>query len=68
MQLAALRAGERVTHAFSPGRHAWVQVTRGILNLNDIELEQGDGAAVSNEEAIIAQGATDSEVMLFDLA
>ena len=36
-------------HQLEPGRHAWLQVAAGSIQLNDIELKQGDGAAVSEE-------------------
>lgn len=40
----------------------------GIVDLNGRTLEQGDCAALSDEKAVIIQGAKDSEVRLFDLA
>ena len=36
-----LSPGETVEHALSPGRHAWVQVARGSMTVNDARLEQG---------------------------
>ena len=46
----ALGPGAEVRHRIAPGRHAWVQVTGGALDLNGVPLEAGDGAAVSGEE------------------
>jgi hypothetical protein len=59
---------DAVVHTLRPGRHAWVQLVRGRCELNGIRLEAGDGAAVSNEASLRLAGATDAEVLLFDLA
>ncbi len=63
-----LGSGEAVTHALAPGRHAWVQVARGQVRLGDVLLAAGDGAAVSDEDAVTLTGEAPSEVLLFDLA
>jgi redox-sensitive bicupin YhaK (pirin superfamily) len=44
-----LGGGERVEHAWGPGRHAWVQVARGAAQVNGVALSAGDGAAASDE-------------------
>jgi redox-sensitive bicupin YhaK (pirin superfamily) len=64
---ALLGAGERVEHRLAPERHAWLQVARGAVELNGHTLRQGDGAAVSREEALAIVGTEPSEVLLFDL-
>jgi hypothetical protein len=63
-----LADGERVTYEPRPGRHAWVHVARGSVELNGTRLAAGDGAAVSDERAITLRGAGAAEVLLFDLA
>jgi redox-sensitive bicupin YhaK (pirin superfamily) len=68
LYLATLGAGETVTHALNPGRHAWLQVLRGQVALNGHPLAAGDGAAVSQEEKLEIQGQGGAEVLLFDLA
>lgn len=68
---ARLAPGAAVEHALVPGRHAWVQVARGRVELNGIGLEPGDGAAVSEEGRLRLAGRTgqdEAEVLLFDLA
>jgi redox-sensitive bicupin YhaK (pirin superfamily) len=64
-----LTTGESVRHELAPGRHAWLQVARGTLKLGDNTLHQGDGAAVSDEAAVVIEGQTDegAEFLLFDL-
>lgn len=63
-----LDTGEQVIHQLKPNRHAWVQVARGSVMLNDNLLEAGDGAAVSNEESLTLVGKEMAEVLLFDMA
>lgn len=63
---ASILDGEKVTHSIEPGRHAWVQVAYGDVNLNGVALRDGDGAAVSEESKLEIEGA--GEFLLFDLA
>jgi redox-sensitive bicupin YhaK (pirin superfamily) len=65
---ALLDAGQTVTHSLEPNRHAWLQLTSGIIDLNGVELTPGDGAAIEteNELALTARGR--AELLLFDLA
>ncbi|HXY23119.1 MAG TPA: pirin family protein [Candidatus Acidoferrum sp.] len=60
--------GETVKHELKPERHAYVQVARGSVELNGTKLEEGDGAAISNEKAVELTGVKNAEVLLFDLA
>jgi len=59
--------GESVEHSLAPGRHAWIQVARGSVAVNGVDLEEGDGAAVSDETEIRIEGRDSAEVLLFDL-
>jgi redox-sensitive bicupin YhaK (pirin superfamily) len=65
---ALLAAGERVEHVLPKGRHAWVHVARGAIELNGARLAAGDGAGVSDERALQITGREGAEVLLFDLA
>jgi redox-sensitive bicupin YhaK (pirin superfamily) len=62
-----LDAGETVEHTLQPNRHAYVQVARGSVTLNGRQLEEGDGAAISEERTVELTGVRDVEVLLFDL-
>lgn len=62
-----LEAGGPTQIALRPGRHAWLQVTRGRLTLNGVDLSQGDGAAVSDEASLDLQAVDAAEALLFDL-
>ncbi len=63
-----LEAGESVTHALAPGRHAWVQVASGSVTLGGVRLGQGDGAAVSDEAELVFAATVRAEFLVFDLA
>jgi hypothetical protein len=62
-----LSPGKEVSHEISKGRHAWIQIAKGAAELNGKQLNQGDGAAVSDEAKLTIKGTEDSEVLLFDL-
>ena len=63
-----LEAGERLSHGLAPGRHAWVQVVRGAVRVGGHELEEGDGAAASDEPALELEARGSAEILVFDLA
>jgi redox-sensitive bicupin YhaK (pirin superfamily) len=63
-----LEPGERVSHEPRAGRHAWVHVARGSVELNGKTLREGDGAAVSDEPRLDLTAKDSAEVLLFDLA
>jgi redox-sensitive bicupin YhaK (pirin superfamily) len=65
---ALLENQQQVVHELKPGRHAWVQVARGAIEINGQPLNQGDGAAASEEKALTIVGLEPSEILLFDLA
>jgi quercetin 2,3-dioxygenase len=68
LYIARLDKGTQAKHQFANGRHAWVQVAKGSVNMNGQPLKQGDGAAVSNEDQIAVRANEPAEVLLFDLA
>ena len=63
-----LEPSEQVIHELNPNRHAWVQVARGMVEVNGQTLNQGDGAAISNEAQVKLRGLEPAEILLFDLA
>jgi quercetin 2,3-dioxygenase len=67
LYLCALEPSSSVQHAFTLGRHGWLQVVSGKVRLNDFTFHAGDGAAVSDELAITVQAVDEAEFMLFDL-
>jgi redox-sensitive bicupin YhaK (pirin superfamily) len=63
-----LEGGETVRHPIAPGRHAWLQLTKGRVAVGEVELSRGDGAAVSDESEILIEGRESAEVLVLDLA
>lgn len=68
LYLSSLLPGQKVSHKIEPGRAAWVQVLRGQASSFKNYLDAGDGLAISDENTVAVRAATDSEVLLFDLA
>ena len=64
---AAQLDGASVTHTFKPGRAGWVQVARGSVTVNGVQLGAGDGAAVEGESSVTLKG-DGAEFLLFDLS
>jgi hypothetical protein len=61
-------SGEQATHSLEPGRHGWVHVARGVIEVNGHALKAGDGAALSNEASVSVKGLEGGgEVLVFDL-
>ncbi len=58
----------RIEHHLAPGRHAWLQVVVGSLEVSGHELAEGDGLAVSGVDNLVLAGRPGgAEVLLFDL-
>jgi redox-sensitive bicupin YhaK (pirin superfamily) len=68
LYVTLLKSGEEVSHEFAAGRHGWLQVARGAVELNGKKLAQGDGAAITDEKTVSIKSTKDAEVLLFDLA
>jgi quercetin 2,3-dioxygenase len=66
--LALLEPGERRELPLRAGRHAWVHVARGAVDVNGTPLGEGDGAAVSAAESLTLASRAPAEVLVFDLA
>ena len=64
---ASFDGGETATHPLDAGRHAWIQIGRGEIEVNGVKLSKGDGAAISDEKSLRITAAGPSEILLFDL-
>lgn len=64
-----LRPHDTVRQPLDRGRHAWVQVVKGTVSLNQQTLHPGDGAAISEESELVLEGLQPAggEILLFDL-
>ena len=66
--VANLEPGVGLSHELAPGRHAWIQIARGAVVVNGVEMREGDGLAASEERVLEIRATEDSELLLFDLA
>lgn len=62
-----LEPGKQLECTLAAGRHAWVQLIRGVLNINGVEMAAGDGLAVAAETILSCKAREESEFLLFDL-
>ena len=63
-----LETGETVSYELKENRYAWIQIVKGSLEVSGETLNQGDGAAVSNEKILeIKSLKNETEFLLFDL-
>lgn len=52
MNTSRLEADEELVYPVPKSRHVWLQVARGSVAVNGIELHQGDGITVSDEDKL----------------
>ncbi len=64
---ALLDDGSTATLDIPVEDHAWVQVVRGRVSINDQDLRAGDGARISQETHLVVKGQTQAEVLLLHL-
>jgi len=67
LHLARLNPKDSVEHVLNPGRHAWVHVATGEVDVNGQVLKAGDAAALSEEARVKLAARQPSQVLLFDL-
>lgn len=65
---ALLAPGNRCSHSFATGRRGWLQVASGVVEVDGIRLDEGDGAAIENAALVTIDGIEAAEILLFDLA
>jgi redox-sensitive bicupin YhaK (pirin superfamily) len=63
-----LAPGERARFEQPEGRHVWLHVARGEIEVNGERLGAGDAAAFDEAGTIELTGTADAELLLFDLA
>jgi redox-sensitive bicupin YhaK (pirin superfamily) len=61
-------AGQSVTHTTGGDRKVWLQVARGSVRVNGVDLQQGDGAALTDETTVTVEGKDPAEILLFDMS
>jgi quercetin 2,3-dioxygenase len=68
LYVSLLGPGQRVQHELGQGRHGWLQVAKGSVELNGKRLQPGDGVAISEQPKVDLKGEEEAEILLFDLA
>lgn len=63
-----MESGNRFVHALMPGRACWIQMIKGESTVNGERLHAGDGAAILDENDILVEAVSESELLLFDMA
>jgi redox-sensitive bicupin YhaK (pirin superfamily) len=63
-----LTPGEKVSAALGAGRSGWLQVSRGVVEVNGLRLDEGDGAAITGETRLDLSAPDHTEILLLDLA
>lgn len=63
---ATLRSGESLDYRLEAGRHAYLVVAAGSVDLNGVTLLERDGAAVVDEDLLTIRGLEAAEIVLVD--
>ena len=58
---------EQASLTLDEGRYAYVHVIRGSVCVNDVRLEDGDGARIRHVTTLAFRDGRDAEVLVFDL-
>jgi redox-sensitive bicupin YhaK (pirin superfamily) len=66
--VASLSSGQQLAYALAAGRHAWLHLASGAIDVDGQAMLPGDGLAVSEEPGLAITASAASEVLLFDLA
>ena len=64
---ATLDEDQEIAFDLAEGRKGWVQVARGSVKLNGMELRAGDGVAALESGRLEMGGGESAEVLVFDL-
>lgn len=63
---ATIKAGERVTLALDPKRHAYLVPATGAVEVGGVRIDTRDGAAIADVSAVEIVGLDDAEVVLVE--
>lgn len=65
LYVAYLTANTSIEQPLKQHQHAWIQVIKGAILLNNNQVSAGDGAAIQNESLLKIHCDTHSEILLF---
>lgn len=64
---ARINDGSELVHTCAPGRHLWLQVARGSVEVDGASLAAGDGMSWVNPRQVVVRAREPREVLLFDM-
>jgi redox-sensitive bicupin YhaK (pirin superfamily) len=67
MHASILDKGKKLEYILPHGRHAWIQVAFGAIDVNGHRLAAGDGAGISEERVLAFSAEEKSEFILINL-
>jgi redox-sensitive bicupin YhaK (pirin superfamily) len=67
MYASRLEASREIKHEFERRRGGYLYVVAGDVSINGKTISTGDAAKVSGEESVQIRGASDTEIVLFDV-
>jgi redox-sensitive bicupin YhaK (pirin superfamily) len=65
--LSRLDEGQQLSRSILDTRGGWLQVLKGMIHLNGMPMEAGDGAAISQTPSIEIRADTQAQVLFLDL-
>lgn len=68
LYVAVLKESDRITHQIKSDRALWLQIARGTVTVNGQTLQNGDGAAITQETHLeLVAKENNTEILLFSL-
>lgn len=67
MYSTLIHKGNHMIHELKPGRHAWLHVVKGRIDLDEHHLQTGDGAGFDGEISVSFTAQEPTEILLFDM-
>jgi len=64
---SVLEKDDKISYVIPENSHVWIQIASGCIEVNGNLLENGDGAAISDEKDLKISSKEDSEFLLFRL-
>lgn len=63
---ATLEPGQQARYRIEPGRHAYLALAKGAVEVNGVALAERDGAAINDEPELRISASAEAEIVLVD--
>lgn len=67
MYISRLKKSESLDYKLSKGRKLWIQLVKGSVIINELEIETGDAIATTDTGTLKIKASEESEMIIFDL-